>query len=342
MKIVYFPDTTIAPRQAQMLAALWGPVTLLQPSPDSCLPETKALLEKGLLETLMPPAVCGGSVQDVMGDFKQWAAQHSGDDLASMMEQGQGIPFFSSQSSAQIVAEIRKGGDLPERTPDDRPDQRIFQAQLLLAMAQEFDLQQRELARDMAALAHKEKEMMVLLKGEAGGEAERAASGGMRPSAGSDPTLSLRLKAWARVIQTVPEWASTFGASEVLFLTDRRSVLEHIREVLPETQIRLWGDRLVAGSLSPRKTDSIPGWLMDSLWSEPHREVVLSTDAVFDLVEIPQVAAETFPLLLADRLDRTDTALSASAEDASCWVGCLTMPDDGPGNALCPDGLWSK
>jgi len=337
MKTVYFPYTTIASRQAQRLAALWGPVTLLQPSPDTCLPETKALLESGLIETLLPPAVCDGSLQEVLNDFKQWAAQHAGGDLAAMMEQGQAIPFFNNQSSAQIVAEIRKGSGLPERTLDDSPDQRIPQAQLLLAMAQELDIQQRELARDMAVLAIKEKEMMGLLKGETGGDSEGDASDGMPPSTASDPMLPQRLKAWTRVIQALPEGVSAFAGSEILFLTERRSVLVYLLEIFPEAQTRLWGDRLMAGRPPAKKAGSIPDWLMEPLWAEPQREAVSSTDAVFDLIEIPHVAAENFPFVLADRLHRADKVPAAPAADASCWVGCLTMPDDGPDHALQPD-----
>lgn len=339
MKTVHFPYTTIAPRQAQRLAALWGAVTLLQPSEDSCLPETKSLLEAGLIETLIPPADHRGALQGALNDFKKWAAQHPGGDLAALMEQGQAIPFFNGQSSAQIVAEIRKGDDRPESSPDDRPGQRIFQAQLLLAMAQELDIQQRELARDMAALALKEKEMMVLLKGEAEGKSEENAGGGVRLSAGSDPMLTLRLKAWARVIQFVPDMASAFAGSEILFVTDRRSVLEHIQEFFPEAQTRLWAYRLTAGSSFPEEAGRLPDWLMAPLRAGGQPEPAGSTDAVFDLIEIPHVAAEIFPLVLTDRLCRTDTTCSIPATDVSCWIGCLAMPGDDLDNVFGPDGF---
>ena len=165
MKTIYFPYTTIDPRQAEQTAAIWGPLTLLQPSPETCLPEMAALQAAGIIETVFPPADPSLSVTAVLQDFKQWAAQHTGGDLAVMMAQ-QGIPFFNSQSSAQIVSQIRKGGPAPAENPVADFRETVFQAQLLLAMAQEFDLQQAALARDIEALTVKENEMMAMLKGE--------------------------------------------------------------------------------------------------------------------------------------------------------------------------------
>jgi len=140
MKIVYFPYTVIDPRKAEKLAALWGPPTLLQPSPEARLPETRALEEAGLIETLCPETGHFPPLTDCIKAFEQWAEQSAGSDLEALMKQGAPIPFFSDQSLARIVAELRSNAQSPGQDAPDRsslPD--IFQAQLLLAMAQKFD-----------------------------------------------------------------------------------------------------------------------------------------------------------------------------------------------------------
>ena len=151
--------------------------------------------------------------------------------------------------------------------------------------------------------------------------------------------LSLRLKAWARVIQLVPDMASAFDGPEILFVTDRRSVLEHVQEFFPEAQTRLWGYRLAAGSSSPEEAGRLPDWLVAPLRAGGQPEPAGNTDAVFDLIEIPHVAAEIFPLVLADRLGRTDTTRAVPATGVSCWIGCLAMPGDDLDKTFGPDGF---
>ena len=146
MKTVYFPYTHIDSGRAERMAAVWGALTLLQPSAEICSPDMASLREAGLIETVFPASPVQESLPDVLQELKQWAAQHAGGDLAVMMAQGQTTPFFNSQSSAQIVAEIRKGGTPAAEDPALDSRNKVFRAQLVLAMAQEFDVQQAALA----------------------------------------------------------------------------------------------------------------------------------------------------------------------------------------------------
>ena len=69
MKAIYFPYTTIDPRQAEQAAAIWGPVTVLQASPETCLPEVAALQAAGIIETVFPPTNPSLSVTAVLQEF---------------------------------------------------------------------------------------------------------------------------------------------------------------------------------------------------------------------------------------------------------------------------------
>ena len=331
MKTVYFPYTHIDPRRAEQMAAILGPVTLLQPSPETCLPETAALQVAGVIETVFPASDAQESLNDVLQDLKQWAAQHTGGNLAVMMEQRQTIPFFSSQSSAQMVAEIRKGGKTPEEDPAADYRKKVFQAQLLLAMAQEFDLQQAALARDIAALSAKESEMMALLKGEA-----VADTGSMTPAwapleAGSAAMIALRLKAWARALAAVEGMEILTGdGAEILFLTDGRGVLAQIQEMFPEAERRVRFNRLARWRPSPHEIERLPSWLIGLLTPDGEEASGVDRGPLFgrDLVEIPRMSVAAFLIRLAGRTHHVVSDGLAQTASESCWIGCLTLAGD--------------
>jgi hypothetical protein len=335
MKTIYFPYTTIDSRLAEQTAAIWGPLTLLQASPETCLPDVAALQAAGIIETVFPLADPSLSLTAVLQDFQQWVAQHTGGDLAVMMAQP-GIPFFNSQSSAQIVARIRKGGQAPAADSVSDFRKSVFQAQLLLAMAQEFDLQQAALARDIEALTAKENEMMAALKGESRPDPALVKSTHASSDAGSDTMVPLRLNAWACAMTAVEAMKICFkDETDILFLTDGPSVLAQIRELFPRAQTRFGQNRLAAAG-EGLEVERLPVWLagpMTCYAGEASNEVGRRPSG-FELIEIPHLSVEAFLRRLADRADWRDSDGSGVASTGSCWVGFL--PYAGAGNGDWP------
>jgi hypothetical protein len=332
MKTVYFPYTALDRTKAEQLCAVWGLLTLLQPSTETCLPETRSLAEAGCIETLFPPTDHPQRLIDLMNAFEQWAEGHAGNDLAALIKQGASIPFFSDQSFAQIVTALRRGGKTsrPE-APEKRPSRDIFQDQLLLAMAQKFDRQQDELAREIDALARKERHMMVLLKGEDDEDRDPLSVAAWSPPiARRDAMLDLRLRAWARVMTAVPEMENDIRGTEILFLTDGPGVIEQIEECFPEARIRLEACALSAGRLPPGDLDSLPPWIATPLstlrTSAPLSEGKASPR--LDLIEIRGVSVEMFFLRIADDQRREADAPIARLPEESCWVGAITWAED--------------
>lgn len=329
MKTIYFPYTTIDPRQAEQTARIWGPLTVLQASPETCLPEVAALQAAGIIEMVFPRTDPSLSVTAVLQEFKQWAARHAGGDLAAMMEQGQGTPFFNSQSSAQIVSRIRKGGPAPAENPVADFRETVFQAQLLLAMAQEFDLQQAALARDIEALTVKENEMMAMLKGEDD-------PGPVKPSrasteAGSDAMVPMRLKAWARAMAAVEAMQGRFkNGTDMLFLTAGHGVLAQIRELFPRAQTRSWRN-LLPDRGGRREVAHLPVWLAGPLirYAEQAPDENGDWSPRLELIEIPHLSVEGLLSRLAGHADRTDSDGSGAGSTESCWIGILLMAGDG-------------
>lgn len=336
MKIIYFPYTAIEASKAEQLAAVWGPLTLLQPSPETCLPETRSLQAAGWVETLCPSADHGQSLVDLMQAFEQWAAQNIGSDLAALMEQGRTIPFFSSQSSTQIVAELRKRGALPGPTAPsggDRPS--TLPDQLLLALAQKFDRQQEELAREIAALADKERQMMALLKGEEAWVGDPPAAFRDSSTLRRESMHDQRLKAWARLMAAIRERAPHVleAGDQTLFLTDSPAVAAQMAERFPEARTRLERHAIPAGKLPPGAAAALPVWLTAPL-APPDTATpgdTLKASPCLDVMEIPAMTIDAFLRRLSG--DRPPAAAGPGARrvPGSCWVVAVTWPEDAPG-----------
>jgi hypothetical protein len=333
MKTIYFPYTTIDPRQAEQTAAIWGPLTLLQASPETCLPEVTALQAAGIIETVFPPAEPSLSVTAVLQEYKQWAARHAGDDLAAMWAQPD-TPFFDSQSSAQILAQIRKGGPSPAEDPVVDFRKKVFQARLLLALAQEFDLQQAALTRDIEALRVKEDEMMAMLKGEDDLDPAPVQPSRVSSDAGSAAMLPLRLKAWARAMAAVEAIKSCVkNGTDMLFLTDGQGVLAQIRELFPTARRRYWRNPLAAKGGRP-EVERLPVWLAGPLtcYAEQASDEKGDRPSGLELIEIPHLSVAAFLNRLAGQADPTDADDSGATPTGSCWIANLLPAGDGSGD----------
>lgn len=327
MKTVYFPYTAIAPGRAALMSAVWGPLTLLQPSPVACLPETRQLQEAGLIEVLFPAMENPGDLPEALEAIEQWAAQHAGSNPGILLEQRRTVPFFDSQSSSRIVTEIRAGGKDPLKEAEEEARQALFRAQLFLLLAQKYDRQQAELAREIEALAEKEYQMMALLKGEDGVGRTRPVTALGPADAGLKARMDLRLKAWARVMTTAAGTAAGFpsGGAEVLFLTDCPDVLVQAGERLPQMDHRL-ESRLPLPEDSRPELAALPDWLAEPLRrSVENAGPLAQMEAGIDLFEIPAMTVEAFLMRLSTRRPYAASAPSGKASPVSCWMGCMTL-----------------
>lgn len=326
MKTVYFPFTAIEPLQAERLAAVWGPVTLLQPSADTVLSETRRLQEAGTVDLVWPPeGPREGGLQGVLAAFEQWAAQHAGSDRGSLMDLVRAFPLFDSQFPAQLAADIRQGGGRrPEATAKAAVPCAPFEAQLVLALAQKLDCQQVELARAIEAVAAAEEKMVALLRGE-----EALAGGVTGPHAVAPPTgatamLTLRLKAWARVMAATADRAESgdWLQNEILFVTDAPDLPAHLNELFPQMRHRLRSSTGTAPEQVEVPPADLPGWLVGADDAPGAATVPRSRDAGCDLIEIPGVAPRAFLAGLAAGRSGPESCPSGGTSPNATWIGC--------------------
>ena len=328
MRTVYFPNTYIDPAKAEWMASIWGAITLLQSSPETCLPDTHELHSSGVVEPIFPSTAIGKSLVEVLDDFKEWASQHAGGDLAAMMEQGQAAPFLYPQATSQIAADIRKGETTPANDPEQERLSRLVQACLFLTMAQEFDVQQMQLARQIEALNAREKEMLADLKGEE--EAPEASLSFDDHAATGDGggMVRLRVRAWSRVMADALKDPSTIDeTADILYLTDSMEALSLIVEFFPQSALR-WQSGQEADPSMPLDFGAVPEWLTDPL---TRLSTILSSSATqrrpaITLFEIPELSALAFPIHILDRMQGSISSLRPHESHASCWVAGINWP----------------
>ena len=335
MRTVYFPFTAVDPRQAERLAAVWGPLTLLQPSLDMVLPDTRRLQEAGTIELVFPSKACReGGLQEALKVFEQWAAQHAGSDRGALLELVRSFPFSDSRFAAQLASEIRRGGRETTKTSASVGRSSLFDAQLVLAMAQKLDCQQMELAHDMDAMAAKEEKMLALLRGENGLAERRAESSGTASAASATAMLAVRLKAWARIMATTAVWTADGGPpeNEILFLTDAPDVPAHLDELLPEMVYRLRSRPATGRNEVGGEAVDPPGWLVALRPGATARV----REAGGDLIEIPGIPPLAFLAHLAGRRLASEAPGPNGTVTVSTWIGCHPPPHDNVGTASEP------
>jgi hypothetical protein len=228
MKALYFPYTQIDRRQATLIAGHFGPMRLLNPSPETVPAATAALARENLIELGYAASASGAVLTAALRDFQQWAAAQGGGDLATLHRIHQGIPFVDVHSTPRILAELRHAPQ-PIRRPEAAA--KLQRALLFLLMAQELDSCQQALADDLQRTAAREQEMLALLHAGEDQEAAPLPTIGAAASQGdADYMLTERLQAWSRLALASGVSAD---AAALWLLTDRRPVLDRLLESMP-------------------------------------------------------------------------------------------------------------
>lgn len=227
MKPIYFPFTYIPESVGKALAACFGQTAVYQIARTKVPEEMKEMTEDGTLDLRVPVESNGKLLDKILKDYRGWVISRRGMESAYLKTIADEIPFFDESASSQIRADLKK--TVKQTPPTEKPDP-MFQAILFLHMAQEFDLQNTGLDQDLMNIEAMEEDFMKNLKGEDDDDQARAIVRMVLEK--DDPGHYMtkeRLKAWALLMQQDPE---VFG----LFVTGSRAVVEHIVDIVPETE----------------------------------------------------------------------------------------------------------
>jgi hypothetical protein len=225
MKPVYFPFTYVSNRVAKALAGCFGQFTVYRPMNDNVPEEMQRWIERGVLELRVPAAENEQALKAAVKNYLDWAKLHLGDpthksvDLKPRMGS---LPFFNDFSSAKIVAEVKdkiQGGSIAKSIDS------TLTARLFLCLAQEFDRQNQEAARELYRYHQKNSQLISQLKMEEdllADELQKAPT----PDLLADYMVFDRLQAWTRIFHRDPDQSA-------LFVTDSPAVMMHLRERSP-------------------------------------------------------------------------------------------------------------
>lgn len=227
MKPIYFPFTYIPESVANALAACFGQTAVYQIASTKVPDEMKQLSEDGILDLRIPVDSDGKLLDKILKDYRGWVSSRQGIETAYLKTIADEIPFFDETASSQIRADLKKTG---KQTPSTEKPDPLFQAKLFLHMAQEFDIENTGLDRELMDIEAMEEDFMKDLKGEDDDDQTRAIVRMVLEK--DDPGHYMtqeRLKAWTLLMHQDSEVSG-------LFVTGSRAVVEHIIDIVPETE----------------------------------------------------------------------------------------------------------
>lgn len=295
MKPIYFPFTYIPESVGKDLAACFGQITVYQISGEKVPEDMQNLVEDGILDVRIPMEINSELLDKIHHDYRVWMDTHQGTEIAFLKTMVHNIPYFDENASSQIRAEIKK---TTRQTPIPKKPDSLLNAGLFLHMAQEYDLQNERLSRDLRDIDTMEADFMKDLKGEEEDVQSRAMK--HKPIEIQDPGRYMtaeRLAAWTSFMLKDPQ------DSEV-FITTSRAVIEHIIDIWPETkQI----NRVDAVSLGGEQDDARASWRREFMKSLEMLATQSRPAGVDDLMPPPEVSgSETnFSLILYVVPDKT-------------------------------------
>ncbi len=224
MKPIYFPFTYISKPAAQTLAACFPHTAVYQLSSPKVPDEMRESADDGLFEIRIPVNDDEEKLDAILKEYRAWADVHRGSELGFLKSMADKIPFFDETSSSQIRAGIKKIG---EKDPSREKTDPLFHTRLFLHAAQELDLQDDRLTRDLMAVEAMEEDFMKELKGENEDDPARAAR--IKALEADDPGHYMtqeRIESWALLMQQDPQASG-------LFITNSRAVLDLLMDRVP-------------------------------------------------------------------------------------------------------------
>jgi len=240
MKPIYFPFTYISKPVAEALHTCFGKTIVYQPSSKNIPEEIYKLGERGMLDIRISEKTekkDEEKLSAILKDYNAWANLHKGNrgiQLDYFKAGRNKIPFFDDTSTSQIKADIE---DITGENPARKEPDPVFNARLFLSIAQNFDMQNDKIVRDMASFETARMDFIKSLNGE--GETSPVVPGyGDEFKTGNladyDHMIPERIAAWALLMCCDPMQCGDEVSG--LFVTSSRQAIDYLLEKTPETE----------------------------------------------------------------------------------------------------------
>lgn len=227
MKPVYFPFTYINDTVAQDLYACFGQVTVYQPGAHDVPENMQRLADEGLLDLKVPVSGDEARLEALIKEYKEWGELHQKSDTAFLKAIGERVPFFDDTFSTELASQIKKIRD--ENYSKEKPDI-LFNARLFLCLAQDYDLVQDGINRDLISVYEMEKKLFDGLTHE--DEMFFSKNTGSSLQAADDSgkyKIKERIEAWIYLMSNDMEMAR-------FFVTNNKDAFDYIIEKAGDSQ----------------------------------------------------------------------------------------------------------
>lgn len=157
MKPVYFPFTYINDVAASLLCACFGQVTVYHPGAHNIPENMQRLAKEGMLDLRIPVSGDEARLEALIKEYKEWGELHQKSDTAFLKAIGERTPFFDDTFSTQLASQIKniRDGNYSIEKPDI-----LFNARLFLCLAQDYDIMQDGINRDLIFVYEMEKKLL--------------------------------------------------------------------------------------------------------------------------------------------------------------------------------------
>lgn len=228
MKPVYFPFTDIPADLGRAAARCVGPVTVYRPIPGGLSGDLSQLRDEKCVAVKSLETDDIDVLNALVQDYRNWAELHSGESADYFKAHKDWIPHFDESNPSRIRSEILRKKHSTADKPAARPDP-LVSARVFLQIAQEFDIQNREVEQGVFDISKLEKDLMEAIQGE-----PAQAPGHENHYRRDDPGAFMpaeRIAAWARLFLADPvpcDLLITLGTAMKDHLTDRMEDMNSI------------------------------------------------------------------------------------------------------------------
>jgi len=256
MKPIFFPFTYISKPVAEALFSCFGKSIIYQPSAVDVPEKMNQWTESGMLDIRIPVKNDEQKLSTILKEYKIWANLHQermGDKFKFFNAQRNKVPFFDDTSSSQIKADIK---DFINKNRSSKNQDSIFNARVFLSIAQDFDIQNDTIIKEMVSFETAQQDLIKKMKGD--NETSYAGSAGkevLKTDYSGDYMIPERLKAWALLMCCDP-WHNK-GKIPGFFITSSRPVIDYLIDKIPGAESVLRIDEI---PVSKDMTEEMVRW----------------------------------------------------------------------------------
>jgi len=236
MKPIYFPFTYISEPVLEALSAFFKQIIVYQPSSLNIPESMQKLANSNLLEIHFPVKEDKNKIDNILKGYKNWANIHQKSEMAFLKIKPDMIPFFGESSTSQIKADIKKK---TKKQQNEKKQDSFLNAIIFLHIAQEFDIQNWGINKDLLLLEEKTLNLIDNLKGENElSFKENNREPVLKIDHQSDYMTIDRIVAWTHLLKYDQDMSG-------LFITNNRSAIEYLIDKTPEAKIVLSIDSIL-------------------------------------------------------------------------------------------------